>query len=652
MDNANTRQLQELNAALEKANEELRAQKEELRLILDTIPAFIWYKDDKNNIMRVNRAGAESVNMAVEDLEGVPTADIFPKEADAYYEDDRKIIDSGVPKLGYIESYSPSAGQKRWIRTDKIPFNTTKNSKAGILVIATDITDTIRSKEALEASERKFRAAMDAAPTGMLIIDDSQTITLINHQIAELFDWTSDELIGQSVRIIIPSYQKIKYNNESSSTPRPTKTPAIENSQSLMGRRKDGSLFAIEIGIGPFTHDNRDFAIASVVDITDRIAAETALRSSEERFQLAVRGASVGIWDWFNVNEEQEWWSPNFYRLLGYEDREIPASLSNFSKLLHPEDTERTFEAVRKTFADDTNFEIEYRLQTKSGEYKWFLGHAILVRDSEGAPLRMVGSIQDINDRRAVELDLTSSNQKLSLANTELSNFAYITSHDLREPLRSISSFMQLLKSDYGNGLDESANEFIDFAIDGAHRLQNMIKSLLLYSRLDTKKLVTKIFSIDSAANLAINELKTLVEETDTDIDLGSTSFSVEGDINQITQVFQNLVANSIKFRQGNSVKIAIDFSRGRGADLHPSLLPDLRYGLVEIKDNGIGIDSSYHKRIFEIFQKLHPESEYQGSGIGLAICSKIIVHHNGAIWVASQVGNGCVFSFALPLAE
>ncbi len=648
---ASERKVRDLNRELERNLEQLAHQKTELRLILDTIPAYIWYKDDQNRILRVNQAAASSVGMQVEDVEGARIEDIFPEEAADYYADDLAVIRSGKPKLGYIESYTPNNGPAKWIRTDKIPFKLHSESSMGVLVIATDVTESMLQQEALRVSKERYDLAVQGSSVG-------------------IWDWSPVdgslywsprfmEIVGICDKTFTPHFKEFENRLHPEDHDR-----IIAAVQDHIDNRKpydvqyrllheNGSYIWVHAsGQAIWDENDRPLRMAgSVRDISDEVAAKAALQESEARFRRAAEGSSVGIWDWPDMSTDTIWWAPRFHELLGYQPGEgIDPSVEAFRAIVHPDDVERTFSELDLCIAERKPFLMDYRLKTKSGEYQWFLGSGIISYDSQGNPQRMTGSVQDIDSRKRSEEEQRSLNSKLAVANKELSNFAYITSHDLREPLRSISSFIQLLKADYGPKLDADANEYMDFAIEGAHRLQNMIKSLLLYSRIDQQE-VNETFILAVAAKRAAQELDMLVSESRATIDLPIRSPSVEGDINQIIQVFQNLITNAIKFRSDQDPRISIAYSTAQGRKLRDELEPDRDYCLVSFGDNGIGIDPSYHDRVFAIFQKLHSDSEYEGNGIGLALCNKIVVHHGGTIWVESKEGQGSIFKFALPIS-
>ncbi|MFI5331295.1 MAG: ATP-binding protein [Desulfobaccales bacterium] len=272
---------------------------------------------------------------------------------------------------------------------------------------------------------------------------------------------------------------------------------------------------------------------------------------------------------------------------------------------------------------------------------------AVLQQDKEVLEKKVAArteELRDANARLSVELDerrraeqrLAQYASDLARSNAELEQFAYVASHDLQEPLRMVASFTQLLARRYQDKLDQNANEFIGFAVDGAHRMQQLINDLLAYSRVGTRGKppgptdLTEVLK-DAEANLhqAIEESGAVITHDPLPV--------VSGDIVQLTQLFQNLLANAIRFRNSAAPRIHVA-AQAREEDW-----------LLSVKDNGIGIAPEHQERIFAIFQRLHGRGEYPGTGIGLALCKKIVERHGGHIWVESAPGQGSTFYFNIP---
>ncbi len=225
---------------------------------------------------------------------------------------------------------------------------------------------------------------------------------------------------------------------------------------------------------------------------------------------------------------------------------------------------------------------------------------------------------------------------ELARSNSELEQFAYVASHDLQEPLRMVASYMQLLERRYKGKLDQDADEFIGYAVDGAGRMQRLINDLLGYSRLGTHGQAFTSISSQAALDQALDNLGVSLQESQAKVTHDPLP-EVKGDQAQLVQLFQNLVGNAVKFHARKAPRV------------HVSAVPNDKEWVFSVRDNGIGIDPQYAERIFIIFQRLHDRSQYTGTGIGLAICKKIVQRHGGRIWVESEPGKGATFYFTLP---
>jgi PAS domain S-box-containing protein len=246
--------------------------------------------------------------------------------------------------------------------------------------------------------------------------------------------------------------------------------------------------------------------------------------------------------------------------------------------------------------------------------------------------------LEELVNERTEKLATTVSN--LERSNSELEQFAYVASHDLQEPLRMVSSYTQLLEQRYKDQLDQDAKDFISYAVDGANRMQRLIQDLLVYSRITTRGQPLARLDSHEALGEAIKNLQAAIQESGALVSNGDLPL-VFGDHTQIVQVFQNLVGNSIKFQRSNAAP-RIHISTENDA-------LDSRFRVFKVSDNGIGIDAKYFSRLFTIFQRLHTRQKYPGTGIGLALCKRIIHRHGGRIWVESEPGKGSIFLFTLP---
>jgi PAS domain S-box-containing protein len=252
----------------------------------------------------------------------------------------------------------------------------------------------------------------------------------------------------------------------------------------------------------------------------------------------------------------------------------------------------------------------------------------------------VTAAIRNITERRKAEEHLGKTLGELKRSNDELQQFAYVSSHDLQEPLRMVSSYTQLLAKRYQGRLDSDADEFIGFAVDGCNRMQGLIQDLLAYSRAGTNGKKLREVSSENALQKALANLRITIEQSGANVTHDSLP-ALTTDETQLTLVFQNLVGNAIKYRGAEAPRVHVSASRNGDNEW-----------TFSVRDNGLGIDPQYFERIFILFQRLHGRDEFEGTGIGLAICKKILERLGGRIWVESQPEKGSTFYFALPEIE
>ena len=360
------------------------------------------------------------------------------------------------------------------------------------------------------------------------------------------------------------------------------------------------------------------------------------LRQANERFELAGRATSDVIWDWDLVSDEV-YRSDHFLTMLGYEKNETTGNNNFWQSIIHPDDQEpvkkRMFDTLDGT---DLYWAEEFRVRKGDGTYAYIIDKGFIIRDSTGRAIRMIGAFQDISVRKVAELELSEMNQRLGRANEELKVFASLASHDLREPLRMISSFMALLDKKYGPELDQKANEYISFARDGAKRLTTLINDLLEYSKIGFDSELIEEIDTNALVQQALQLQSTLVVESDATVNVENLP-NIRGIKTPIQIVFQNLIGNALKYKNPNARPL-ITIS---GRELNG-------FWEFSVTDNGIGIETSYLEFIFGLSKRIHSKEQYPGNGMGLATCRKIVSQHGGRIWVESIPGEGSVFLFTV----
>src|SRR5271155_920122 len=515
------------------------------------------------------------------------------------------------------------------------------NSAEGILVTAAirDISVRRAAEKHLALMEGRYRGLLEAAPDAMVVVNPRGDIVLLNVQAEKQFGYRRDELVGQKVKNIIPEGFAERLVADGLRSAEAALAQQIGTGIELTARRKKGSEFPIEIMLSPLDSAEGILVTAAIRDISVRKEAERHLARMESRYRGLLEAApdamvvvnQKGDIVLLNVQAEKQFG----YRrdeLVGQKVKNIiPAG---FAERLIADALRSTEDAL----AQQIGTGIEITGKRKDGSE---FPIEIMLSPLESAEgVLVTAAIRDITTRKVAEAHLLYKVEELNRSNEELGQFAYIASHDLQEPLRMVASYTQLLARRYKGRLDSDADEFIAFAVDGANRMQRLIQDLLAYSRVGTKGSDLLETSSEEALERSLVNLRGAIADSGALVTHDPLP-AVLADEMQLVQLFQNLVGNAIKYQKAGVPKIHISASKNGGSKW-----------TFSVKDNGLGIDPQYFERIFVMFQRLHKREEFAGTGIGLAICKKIVERHGGDISVESQLGKGSTFRFALAGSE
>ncbi len=486
----------------------------------------------------------------------------------------------------------------------------------------------------LTKSRAQSQAILDNAVDGIISINSVGIINSVNPRVRELFGYDDAELIGQNVKMLMPESEFDSYLSDHMHIDE-KKITGID--REVEGKRKDGSFFPMDLAVTEVKGlDERQFT-GFIRDISERKSFENELREREELFGAFVNSSPTMMW-MTDEKDQPVMFNNRWLRFFGTtieEEINIPWG----SDRIHPDSRLQSMQVHRENLKQRESFNHEYQLRDKNGDYAWFWEMGV-PRFNNGRYQGFIGNLVNITDRKQMEDELQASLEQLTKSNTELEQFAYIASHDLQEPLRMVASYTQLLSRRYKGKLDDDADEFIAYAVDGAKRMQGLIQDLLEYSRVGSQGGELKVVQTNDILKNAIANLEVSIDEAGIVVTYDDMP-SVMGDELQLMQLFQNLIGNAIKYRDSEKL-----------GKIHIAAEPRDKKWVVSIKDNGIGIEPKFFDRIFVIFKRLHTATEKSGTGIGLSVCKKIVERHGGEIWVESKPGEGSVFMFTLQAAE
>lgn len=632
-----------------------KAEEEKLRLmdmvITNTKDAILIteaepIEGDGPKILFVNEAFSRMTGYTAEEVIGktpriLQGPDTDKKELARLKESMRKWEPCEIEVLNYKKN-----GEPFWNNFTIAPVANETGWFTHWVAIERDASERRRTDELMRDSEEKRRLIMNAALDAIICIDTAGMVIFWNPQAEEIFGWKEHEVMGKKLSsIIIPDPYRSMHDHGMEQYLVTGKGPALNVLLELKAIRRGGESFPIELTVLPIKQGSDEFFCAFIRDITERKKSESLVRKTTERYELVAKATSDAIWDWDMISNEVTRSGDGLQKLFGYNTEQASADNEFWSKHVHPDDIVRVTEGRRKMLEETQEhfWEDEYRFEKSNGDYAFVYDRGYVIRNKEGHAIRMIGSTQDISALKQSELKLQELNialekraSELATSNAELERFAYVASHDLQEPLRMVSSFLQLLDRQYTAKLDDKAREYINFAVGGAERMKRLILDLLSYSRVGTVKEVFQSVDMNQVARNVVQIFESRFEKEEITLKIGTLPI-IHGNATQLQQLMQNLIGNAIKYKSDIPPHIEIG-----------SFEEDARH-VFFVKDNGIGINAKYFEKIFVVFQRLHPINNYSGTGIGLAICKKIVERHHGEIWVESEEGKGSTFYFSIP---
>jgi PAS domain S-box-containing protein len=385
-------------------------------------------------------------------------------------------------------------------------------------------------------------------------------------------------------------------------------------------------------------------------DITDQLRSAEESAAMRELFNETEDLLQFGSWSFDEKTGKGEW-TKGIYKIFEYDVDEVKTiDREMYMRHLTPEDAAQLAALAEKARKDKESFEMEYVITTRSGKQKVVSTKARVITDKDGQISRIAGITRDLTAVRNFEKERERSIRELNRSNKELEEFAYVASHDLQEPVRKVATFGERLKSKYSTVLGDDGNLYLDRIMASTEYMRVLIDNLLEFSRTTRSSKAYQTCALDQVVRDVVAELDLKVEETKAQIKVGPLPV-LEAVPSEMSQLFNNLVNNAIKFRKPETQPvISITADKVSKSDRDRFHLPmAVNFHTIIVQDNGIGFEPEYEEKIFQIFQRLHGKTEYAGSGIGLAICKKIIDNHEGVIYAEGKLGQGAKFVVILP---
>lgn len=623
----------------------LRRSVTRLRAVLDGIPDLMFRIARDGRFVDVIPAKGMGLYVPAQDFIGKHVGAIFHESVDEIMGCVSRALATGETQtLEYVLSRGqiPRHFEARYV----------KCGEDEVLAIVREITDRRAAEIALRESEQRFRTVFESSPVGMMISDEDGRPIRSNRALRDSLGYSDAELSSLSLHDLI--------------APEDREASAAAYAELVQGIRadcadtgtyvaRDGSEHWCSRAIASIRDGDGRFAFAVVVieDLTERRQIQLALERFELDRKALLDSVNAILWEADPATLALRYVSRQAERLLGYPIERWLDHFGCWLAVVHPDDRDQIELEYRAHLASGSNHELEYRVISADCSVHW-VRNIVAVETADGALTRVRGVMVDCTERRLAEAavhdlnaelerritdrtaDLSAVVAELERSNADLQNFAYAASHDLQEPLRMVSSYLRLLVRRHGPDLEQSALDYIDFAVDGALRMQRMIDSCLEYSRVGTRGLAFESTDLGETLEGVLTDLSVTIRGSDAIVESDALPV-VQADPRQMHQLLANLIANAIKFRGSSQPRIRVSASCQNGV------------WEITVSDNGIGIAPEYRARIFDMFQRLHTRDEYEGTGIGLAICKRIVERHGGTIWVDSEDGVGSTFHFTLP---
>ncbi len=605
--------------------------------IMQNISEAIYATDLQHRITNWNTAAEKLYGHKEKDVIGKSVMEVTGAGFDAKKQDEiSRVLLKKEFFRAQVEHISKS-GSAVFLDSITILHKNLEGQIIGYISTNRDITKKVLAQKALHESELRYKELVTNAKSIILKMDSQGRFTFVNEFAQDFFGYKEDEIIGKTaLETIVPKTEStgrdlsklIDHIYED-----PDKFSVNMNENTKKNRER---VWIEWHNKAIFDSDGKKSGhIAIGIDITRRKLSEDALQEARDKLNIALENAGIGLWEW-DVQTNEVTWDVKLEKMMGLQPGTFGKTFADFENLVHEEDIPHVQNSIRNTLEKGKPLETIFRTRPENGTLKYISSKAFVNKNSAGKAVRLSGVSFDITGMRAeTERLLLELNEELLRSNKDLESFAYAASHDLQEPLRMVTNFTQLLEKNYSRVLDERGLEYIHFASEGAKRMYDLLNGLLDYSRIHKRGGAFNRVDMNNIVDSVKKNLSLIIENKKAVVK-SRTLPVLFADESQMIQLFQNLISNSIKF----SI---------RNPQVYISCRTEKNQYIFSVKDKGIGIEPEYFDRIFQIFQRLHVRNKYEGTGIGLAICKRIVERHGGKIWVRSECGNGSTFFVSLP---
>ena len=643
------------------AEKALRESEQKFRATFEQAAVGIALVSPKGQFLKLNRRFGDIVGYTPEEMEALTFQEItHPEDLEADLDYARQLIAGNIPHYSMEKRYIHKNGSLVWINLTVGLERYPSGEPNYMIGVIEDITTRKEAEKALRESEEKYQTIARVSPVGIWQTDAAGNNIYFNNRACEITGLTVEEARGQG-------WAKTLHPEDRDQVTREWERAVRENrmfKSEYRWLRPDGTCLWVLGQAVALRDENAELTgfLGTLSDITERVQAEAELRKYKENLEQLVKERTVELGETYAQLQENEaryraivedqtelicrykpdgtltFVNPAYCRYFNKKDSELVGK--SFMPMIPEEDWTIAETALANLNPENPVVTIEHRVIMPDGDVRWQQWTNRMVYDGEGKAIEMQAVGRDISHRRQAEEELKAYAAKLEISNRELQDFAYVASHDLQEPLRKIQAFGDRLNSKYGDVLTDKGRDYLARMQNAAARMQTLIEDLLSFSRVTTKAQPLAPVNLKEIATAVISDLEVRIEETGATVEIGNLP-TLDADGLQMRQLFQNLVSNALKFHK-KDVPPVVKLEVARQGKMYE----------IKLIDNGIGFEEKYSDRIFTIFQRLHGRSAYEGTGIGLAVCRKIVERHGGTITARSTPGEGATFIFTLPVKQ
>ena len=609
------------------AQERMLESETRLRELIRTLPLAVYTTDAEGRITMFNQAAVELGGSTPQ----IGT-DLWYAFWQFYQPDGTPLPYDQYPMaIALREGRTVEGRELRAIRPDGkqlllIPHPTALRDSAGKVIGAVNVIVDVTERQKGEQAIRRLAAIVESSEDAIVVKNLDGVITDWNAGAERIFGYTAAEVLGKPVTILIPPD---RFDEEPTIIARVRSGQRIEHYETVR-RRKDGALLDISLSVSPIYDQHGQIVGASKIarDISSQVLVRSKVSESEKRLRFMADSMPQKIFT-ANASGQMDYCNRQWTDYIGLPMDELLTR--DWTDFIHPAEIEETMRLWERSVETGEDFEFVHRFRRNDGFFRWHLSRAHAMRDGSGKVLIWIGSNTDIHEEKQTE-------EELRRLNDDLNQFAFAASHDIQEPLRMITSYSQLLLRRAHGQLGEEASQYVEYITEGTTRMRDLLADLLSFTRLSGEaQQSSEPVELNGVFKMAIQNLGTSIEENHANITCETLPI-VHGRQAHFVQLFQNLIGNAIKYRGEAPPRIHISCEKQH---------LEWRFAVT---DNGIGIDPQYYGTIFSAFKRLHGRS-ISGTGIGLAICKRVVERYGGRIWVESKVKQGTTFYFTLPVA-